>query len=118
MSDLPTIFPGENRLLPFDLKQADGTTALLLSSLASAVVQLRQGDVVVATLTYGTDAACRQGATTSQLLVEVTSAVSAQLSPGVDLTVRLKLEVTDASFVAEPGRFKDWQDVAVLQVVS
>lgn len=115
---LPTLYIGENRVVSRSLKQADGTTALLVSSLTYAAVELRQGTTSVKTLVLGTDAELRQGSGSSVLDVELTAAITALLSPNVNLTFRWKLKVADSSFTVDSGTFIDWQDEEVFTIAA
>lgn len=105
---LPILYPGENRLLTRNLKQADGT-ALNRTSLVTngAQVELRQEDTVVATYVWGTDAELRSGTAANALDLELTSAFTADLASGVTLKARWKFQVTDAAYTVEPGKAID-----------
>lgn len=116
---METIYPGETRIIERSLYQADGTTALLVSSLLSASVELRQGDAVISTLVKGTNAELRQGTTTSKLELELTSALTGLLSGGTPLTLRWKLSVANSDFTVEPSAaFTDYTDEQVFDVAS
>lgn len=116
---MATLHPGETRIIERQLYQADGTTALLVSSLAAASVELRQNGEVIDTLVLGTDPELRQGSSTSKLALELTSALTALLSPGVPLMLRWKLTVVDALFTVEPSsHFKDFTDEEVYDIAA
>lgn len=116
---MPTLYPGETRLIERDLLQADGTTALLVADLLSASVELRQGGTVLETLVLGTDPELRQGSTGSKLELELTSALTGLLSPGVALTLRWKLSVDEADFTVEPDNaFTDFTDEEVFDIAA
>lgn len=115
---MPTIYPGETRIIERNLFQADGVTALLVSSLLSASAELRQGDTVITTLVKGTNAEIRQGTTTSKLEVELTSAITSLLSPGT-LSIRWKLSVANSEFTVQPSQaFIDYTDEQIFDVSS
>lgn len=74
------IAQGENALIRRNLKKADGTD-LLLASLTTLTADIIQNGVVIESLTYPS-AKLRQGATTSQAALEVSTTVSAQFHKG------------------------------------
>ena len=112
-----TIYRGENRLIQREMFYSDGTTPLPYSSLAAGCsVELRQGDTVVKTLTAGTDAELRGGSTSTSILIELTSTLTNLLSPGVALTLRWKLRITDTRFTVEPGVFIDFTSEEIFDV--
>jgi hypothetical protein len=94
---------GENRLLKRSLFLADGVTALPVASLSGARVQLVQRGTVKTTAVLGVDAALHQGGNASELVYEITSAVSAALRADDVLVARWTIKLPDAAFVAEPG---------------
>jgi hypothetical protein len=114
---MPTIYPGETRLIERILYQADGTTPLLVADLLSASVELRQGCEILETLVLGTDAELRQGGTTATLELELTAELTELLSPGAPLALRWKLAVDDADFTVEPDEaFRDFTEEEVFDV--
>lgn len=94
---------GENKLLTRTLTQANGT-ALLVSSLTLARVELIQGGVIVATYTRGTNNELRSSGTDA-LVVELTAAFTASLTPGV-LTERYTLHTLDLAFTVDGSTAK------------
>jgi hypothetical protein len=106
----PKLYRGENRLFQRDLFLENGTTPLLTASLNAATVELIQNDTVLHTYVRGTDVQLRDDvAETNRLILELTTAVSAGLTPGTPLKARWTLKVADADFEAEPGYFTDKQ---------
>lgn len=97
---------GTNALIERDLLQADGTTPLNYSALTYAAVQLWQGDTLVKTLVAGTDPELRQGSTGTKILLELTEAIRAQLSSGVQLRLEWLTDVADALFVVDSATHK------------
>lgn len=112
-----TIIRGENRLLVRSLRLSDGSTPLLVSSLALAKATLLQGRTVRAVYTLGTDDELRAGSATDELVLELTSARSAALAEG-PVTVRWELRVADADFEAEPDVFIDKIDETPWRIVA
>lgn len=115
---LPTLYRGGNRLLARTLRLADGETALPVASLAGAKAILMQGGTVCSTAILGTDAQIHVGATEDELVLEITSAVTAAMRPGVQLDVVWLLKLPDAAFVVEPDSvFIDVIKEAVAEVL-
>lgn len=112
-----TLIRGENRLLTRQLRLSDGTTPLLVSTLAQAKATLLQGRAVRAVFTLGTDDELRAGAETDELVLELTSAQSAALAEG-PVTVRWELRVADTDFEAEPDVFIDKIDETPWRIVA
>ncbi len=106
---MKTLIPGENRIFRRSLFLEDGVTALLVSALSYASVKLKQGNTVIATYVLGTGTQLRAGSTSSELALEITSAVTAALTTGIPLTAVWTFKVADAGFVNEPNLFIDLQ---------
>ena len=102
MAATTTIIRGENRRLTRNLKNADGS-ALAVASLASAQVELIQGGAVLHTFILATDDELTEGDDGNSLVLELTSAVTAALSPAL-LKERYTLRITDAAYLVEPGQ--------------
>lgn len=92
------IAQGENALIRRDLKKSDGT-ALLLSTLTTFTAEIIQGGNVIELLTYPS-AKLRQGTTTSQAELEVTTDVSAKFRKG-RVEVRWTLIAPSVIFTSE-----------------
>lgn len=105
-----TIYSGENLIVKVNLFQSDGSTPLLLSSLQSLVVKVKQ-TTVLATYTLGTNGQVRQGDSASQVEVEITQALSLLLKKG-SVYLQIEMQVTNAEFEVD-----DYQkDIAVVEV--
>jgi hypothetical protein len=107
------ITAGENAIIRRNLEKADGT-ALLLSSLTSLTAEIMQNGVVIESLTYPA-AKLRQGATTSQIELEINTTVSVRFKKG-RVSVRWTIVASSAVFTAE-GSQKNIKSQDVLDVV-
>ncbi len=104
---MPTIYRGENRRFSRTLYLADGTTELLVASLAGARVQIVQGARITSSFVLGTDAELRAGTAPNELLFDLSSEESAALVPGMPLSLRWTIKIPDADFVADAATFLD-----------
>lgn len=95
-----SISKGENVLIRRNLYQSDGTTPLLISSLALCKVTLKQTGEADIVYTEGTDAELREGTATNQVELEVKKTVSAAMVKG-EVTAEWEFEVTDATFTVD-----------------
>lgn len=107
------IAQGENALIRRNLLKADGT-ALLLSSLTLFTAEIIQKGIVIETNTYPEDK-LRQGSTTSQAELEVTTDISDLFRKG-RVAIRWTIEANSALFSSE-GIQKDIITEDVLDVV-
>ncbi len=90
---------GENFIIRMPMFQSDGTTPILFSALTLCLVEFIQGvkgTTVLASISLG-DPEVRQGATTSQLEVELTKQISNLFKPG-RVYIRVTIEVPDIDF--------------------
>ena len=110
---LKRIEKGENALIRRDLKKVDGTD-LLLSTLTTFTAEILQNGKVIETLTYPSTK-LRQGSTTSQAELEITTTVSNQFRKG-KVCVRWTLVAPSTVFTDEDIQ-KDIITEEVLDVV-
>lgn len=95
-----TISKGENVLIRRNLFQQDGTTPLLISSLAVCKVTLKQTGASDIVYTVGTNPEIREGESTSQVELEIKKTVSAAMVKG-EVTAEWEFELTDADFAVD-----------------
>jgi hypothetical protein len=107
------IAQGENALIRRNLKQADGSN-LLLSTLSTFTAEIIQAGNVIELLTYPS-AKLREGTTTSQAELEVSTDVSAQFRKG-RVSIRWTLVAPSVVFTSEDIQ-KDIITEDVLDVV-
>ena len=105
-----TIYSGENVIVKINLFQSDGATPLLLSSLQSLVVRIKQS-TVLATYTLGTNNQVRQGDSTSQLEIEITQALSAILKKG-QVYAQLEMQITNDEFEVDTYQ----KDISIVEI--
>jgi hypothetical protein len=111
---IPILYKGENRLITLPLLLENGITPLLVSTLTHASVQLYQGATLVGTYTMGTDTELRAGEETDELILELTSELTAALTARQPLEALFTLKVADNDFEAEPGAFIDKQKATLV----
>lgn len=92
------IAQGENAIVRRNLLKADGT-ALLLSTLTLLRAEIIQSGTVIETNTYPS-AKLRQGGSTSQAELEVTTDISAKFKKG-RASIRWTIQANSAVFTAE-----------------
>lgn len=92
------IIKGENAIVRINLTQADGTTALLYSDCLLIKAEVIQLGRVLVTYIAGTDAEIRQGATTSQVEIEIKKAVTESFIAGTKVQLKLYIETANAEF--------------------
>jgi hypothetical protein len=95
---LKQITHGDNALIRRNLKKVD-ETVLLLADVTTLSAEISQNGSVIETLTYP-HAKLRQGATTSQVELEVSTDVSAKFGKG-KVTVKWTIVVASAIFTSE-----------------
>jgi hypothetical protein len=110
---LKRITTGENAIIRRNLLKADGTV-LLLSSLTSLTAEIMQNGVVIESLSYPV-AKLRQGASTSQIELEINTTTSAKFKKG-RVNVRWTIVASSAVFTSE-GSQKNIKSQEVLDVV-
>lgn len=115
---IATLYRGSNRLIRIPLYLEDGTTAIAAASLSYASVALYQGVKLIDTYVRGTDAELRNGDTSNELELELTSALTNQLAQDKPLTGLITLKVTDTDFTAEPNLFIDRQPLQLATTVK
>lgn len=103
---------GENVIIRRNLLKSDGT-ALLLSTVSSLSVNLVQDGVVVEAYTYPSTY-LRQGTSTSQLELEISTAVSNSFKKG-KVTMKVTITFANVEFDAE-GLQRDIIEEAILNV--
>lgn len=99
---MPTIKKGENAIIKRNLFASDGTTPLLLSSLTALSAEIKQYNRVLATYVYSptpdpAQPEIRQGASTSQIEVEITVELSNKFREG-PVTMKLIMGQTSAEY--------------------
>lgn len=99
------IIKGENAIVRVALKQSNDS-ALLLSDCTLIKAEIMQFDKVVATYTYGTDDQIRQGATTSEVEIEITKSLSTRLK-GSAVDLRLTIETDNEEFEVDESKQTD-----------
>ncbi len=104
------IYAGENLLLQRDLKDADGNN-LLLSSLTSLRVDILQDEKLITTYYYPSGY-FRQGATNSQVEIEVSTEISTQLRRG-NLSFRYTITAPNTEFTAEGSQIDIFTETPV-----
>lgn len=109
------IYRGANRLFSFLLTTSDGVTPLAVASLTAVSIDLVQNRVVKDTLVRGTDNELRNGVAANELILELTSALSAALAPGL-LTARFHFTVPDEDFDVDVDIFKDILEVDIATI--
>jgi hypothetical protein len=95
---LKQITHGDNALIRRNLKKVDKTD-LLLEDVTTLSVEISQNGTVIETIVYP-HAKLRQGSTTSQVELEVTTDVSAQFVKG-KVTAKWKIVVASEIFTSE-----------------
>ena len=105
-----TIYSGENVIVKINLLQGDGATPLLLSSLQSLVVKIKQS-TTLATYTLGTNEQVRQGDSTSQVEIEITQALSDTLKKG-QVYAQLEMQIANAEFEVDTYQ----KDISIVEI--
>jgi hypothetical protein len=95
-----SISKGENVLIRRNLYQSDGTTPLLISTLALCKVTLKQSGAADIVYIEGTNPELREGTATNQVELEIKKAVSAAMAVG-EVNAEWQFEVTDATFTVD-----------------
>lgn len=93
------IYPGENLMIRLNLIKKDGTPLVISTDLNSCTISLKQNGRVIETYTYPTPANdyLRVGETTSQMELEITSAITAPLTKGA-LSIFVEVNADDTDF--------------------
>lgn len=103
---------GENFIVRLDLKDKDGSN-LLLSSLVSMGVDVKQNGSVLESMTYSSTN-LRQGETTSQAEIEVRTTTSAKFKKG-NVYLKVTVVAPDSDFDTESNQTKI-EEILVAQV--
>lgn len=110
---------GENAIIKRNLFASDGTTPLLLSSLALLHAQVIQNGRVLATYIYlptpnPVHPEIRQGTSTSQIEVEITTALSEDFREGA-VTMKLIMEQVNGEHEVD-GELRDIDEFEIFTV--
>lgn len=116
---MPTIKRGENFLVRENLFDLDGTTPLVISTLATISVQIKQYGYVLAEYTLlptpdPVQTEIRVGtAGTNQLEVEITEALSETFKEG-SVTMKIFMRKVDAQFISDT----EWRDIDEVEICT
>lgn len=116
---MPTIKRGENFLERENLFDADGTTPLVISSLATLSVQIKQYGYVLAEYTFlptpnpvQTEIRVGPGGT-NQLEVEITEALSETFKEG-SVKMKILMRKVNAQFISDV----EWRDLDEVEICT